>query len=293
VLNDNPHIEKPPLPSMPAGVVVRETICKTLLTVSRLGDYSMNCYVGCQHACAYCYARFIQRFKPHEEPWGTFVDVKINAVEALERQLRRAKPGAVFVSSACDGWQPLEERFCLTRECCRLLIEKGFTVHALTKGALILRDLDVLARGPSRVAVTLTCLDESLRKIWEPQATPIQQRIEVLRAARLAGIETGVMLGPLLPFLTDSQDYVDRLLERVAEEDVDVIWVDALNPRPKVWESLVVVLRRHYPELLSRYRAVLFSPLVREAYCQALHERVKRAAERLGIADRVVACMKQ
>jgi hypothetical protein len=81
-------------------------------------------------------------------------------------------------------------------------------------------------------------------------------------------------------------------LERVAEEDVDVIWVDALNPRPKVWESLVAVLRRHYPQLLSRYRAVLFSPLVREAYCQALHERVTRAAKRLGIADRVVACMK-
>lgn len=292
VLNNSPHDEKPSALPGPPGVVVRETFCKTLLTVSRLGDYSMNCYVGCQHACAYCYARFMQRFKPHPEPWGMFVDVKTNALEALERQLRKARPGTVFVSSACDGWQPIEERFLLTRECCRLLVEKGFTVHALTKSALILRDLDILARGPSRVSVTLTCLDEPLRAIWEPQAATVQRRIEVLRAAHRAGIETGVMLGPLLPFLSDSQDYVDRLLERVAEERVDVIWVDALNPRPKVWESLVAVLRRHYPELLNRYRAVLFSPPVREAYCQALHERVIRAAKRLHLEDRVSACMK-
>ncbi len=81
----------------PVKPVVRETVCKSILNRSGLSDYSLNCYTGCTHACVYCYARFMQRFHPHDEPWGAFVDVKVNAVEVLKRQLRRAEPGTVFV----------------------------------------------------------------------------------------------------------------------------------------------------------------------------------------------------
>ena len=91
--------------------VVRETVCRTILNRTSLGDYSLNCYTGCEHACVYCYARFMQRFHPHPEVWGEFVDVKVNAVEVLKRQLRRAKLGEVFVSSVCDGWQPVEREW--------------------------------------------------------------------------------------------------------------------------------------------------------------------------------------
>ena len=79
-------------PAVPDGllrqVIVRETVCKSILNRSGLSDYSLNCYTGCTHACVYCYARFMQRFHPHDEPWGAFVDVKVNAVEVLKRQLR-------------------------------------------------------------------------------------------------------------------------------------------------------------------------------------------------------------
>ena len=101
-------------------VAVRETVCKTILNRGGISDYSLNCYTGCAHGCAYCYARYMQRFHPHAEPWGRFVDVKINAVEVLKRQLRRAAPGDVFVSSACDAWQPVEVRY-----------GEGFEAHLL------------------------------------------------------------------------------------------------------------------------------------------------------------------
>ena len=81
-------------------IVVRETPYKSVLNRNGSGEYSLNCYTGCAHACVYCYARFMQRFHPHLEPWGAFVAVKVNAIEALRRQLRRAPPGNVFVSSA-------------------------------------------------------------------------------------------------------------------------------------------------------------------------------------------------
>jgi len=270
--------------------VVREVECKTILNRSKLGDYSLNCYTGCTHGCVYCYARYMQRFHPHPEPWGGFVDVKVNAVEVLQRQVGRMAPGAVFVSSACDAWQPMERDRRLTRACVALLLEYGFRVNALTKSALVLRDLDVFAGANGRIGVTVTCLDEGLRRLWEPNASPVEERFRVLAEARDAGVETAVMFGPLLPFLSDDQDTLEAMFARAAELDVSVIWTDALNPRPKVWESVSAFLERHFPELRERYRRMLFSERMRAAYVKALHERVVAAAKRTGTEKRVAGC---
>jgi DNA repair photolyase len=271
--------------------MVRETVCKTILNRSGLSDYSLNCYTGCTHACAYCYARFMQRFHPHDEPWGAFVDVKVNAVEVLKRQLRRAQPGTVFVSSACDGWQPVESRWRLTRRCCELLLERGFRIHLLTKSALVLRDLDLFAGHPVQIGVTLTTLDERLSRSWEPGAASVQERIAVIETARRAGLATGIMFGPLLPFLSDSQESIDALLEQAAVLEVDQIWVDALNARPRVWPAVAALLRAEFPQLWQRCRKILFDPPSRAAYLKEIKARVDDAARRKSLTDRVAACM--
>jgi len=270
--------------------VVREITCKSVLNKCSIGDYSLNCYVGCAHGCGYCYARYMQRFHPHEEPWGRFVDVKTNAVEVLEKQIRRMPPGSVFMSSACDGWQPLEKTWRLTRECCRILLEHGFRVNALTKSALILRDLDIFAKGNARVGVTVTTPDERLAALWEPGASTVSERFNVLAQAHDAGIETSIMFGPLLPFLSDNEASLDALFEQAARLQVNVIWVDTLNARPKVWDSVRATLRRHFPELEERYRRMLFAPVVRKAYIKALGEWVRGAAKRHGVLDRLAGC---
>lgn len=280
--------QKPPEAGQ--GIVVRETTCKTILNKTSIGDYSLNCYTGCAHGCVYCYARFMQRFHPHPEPWGEFVDIKVNAVEALKRQLQRAASGDVFMSSACDGWQPVEAERELTRRCCELLLEGGFKVNVLTKSALVLRDLEVLCRGSARVGVTLTTLDEELAALWEPKASSVGERLEVLERAKRAGLPTSVMLGPLLPFLSDDQASIDALCRTAAELDVDVIWVDALNPRPRVWPAVEELLRRHWRELLPRYGRMLFHEETRQAYLAAFRERVKRAARRFSLTDRLAGC---
>ena len=271
--------------------IVRETVCKTILNRSGLSDYSLNCYTGCTHACVYCYARFMQRFHPHDEPWGAFVDVKVNAVEVLKRQLRRAKPGTVFMSSACDGWQPIEAEWRLTRRCCELLLEHGFQVHVLTKSALVLRDLDVFAGHPARIGITLTTLDERLRELWEPGTASVQERLAVIEAAKDAGLQTSVMFGPLLPFLSDSQAAIDALLEQAADVGVDRIWVDARNPRPRVWAAIAELLRANFPELLQPYQKILFDQASRTLYLEEIRGRVELAAQRASVAERVAACM--
>ncbi|NPV47072.1 MAG: radical SAM protein [Armatimonadetes bacterium] len=270
--------------------VVRETPCKSILNRSGIGDYSLNCYTGCTHACVYCYARFMQRFHPHEESWGDFVDVKSNAVEVLARQLRRAQPGSVFVSSACDGWQPEEAKRQLTRECCRLLVAHNFQVNILTKSALVLRDLDILADSPARVGVTVTTPDPHLQRLWEPRCATVEQRWQVLAEAKATDLRTSVMFGPLLPFLSDSLEVLLEMMTRAGDLGVDSIWVDQLNPRPRVWPAVQELLRREFPDLLWPYRKVLFDKSSRQAYIAQLRRRVRAASEKLKLTDRVSGC---
>ena len=271
-------------------VVIRETSCKTILNRTSISDYSLNCYTGCAHSCIYCYARFMQRFHPHPEPWGKFVDIKLNAVEVLERQLRRAAPGAVFVSSACDGWQPIEAECKLTRQCCDLLIKHGFRIEALTKSSLVLRDLDIFSGRNTRIGVTVTTLDECLRRLWEPNSSSIEERFRIISEADAVGVETAIMFGPLLPFLSDSQESINSMFQRAAELSVGVIWVDALNPRPKVWSSIDSLLRKKYPDLLERYRQILFDRKTRAAYLSELRHSVTQAGTKFSLADKVTVC---
>jgi DNA repair photolyase len=274
-------------PRVVRGVAVREVPCKSLLNRWSDGGYSFNCYTGCGHACVYCYARFMQRFHPHDEPWGRFVDVKVNAAEVLARQLRRLEPGSVFTCSACDGWQPIERRYKLTRRCCEMLLEAGFRLNVLTKSDLVLRDLELFAGREASVGVTITTPYEPQAKLWEPRASSVAARARVLREAKAAGLATSVMFGPLLPALSDTPEALRRLFAIAAEADVDRIWTDALNPRPRVWPSVQAMLRHHRPELLDLYRSVLFDRAFRARYVDGLHAEIRRAACEAGLADRL------
>ena len=269
------------------GLVVREVTCKSLLNRSRNGSYSFNCYTGCGHGCVYCYARFMQRFHPHEEPWGEFVDVKVDAPDVLVRQLRRLRPGSVFTCSACDGWQRVEQHYELTRRCCQLLLEAGFRLDILTKSELVLRDIDVLERGDVRLGVTITTTDETLARLWEPRASSVSARLQVLKEAKAAGLETSVMFGPLLPAVSDTPEALSELFSIAAAADVDQIWTDSLNPRPRVWPSIQTFLRRHRSDLLPMYRCVLFDRTHRERYVADLNDRIRVAAADAGLADRL------
>ena len=155
----------------------------------------------------------------------------------------------------------------------------------------MLRDLDVFAGRPVQIGVTLTTLDERLRELWEPGAASVQERFRVIEAARRAGLQTSVMFGPLLPFLSDSQAAIDALLGRAAELGIDRIWVDALNPRPRVWPAVAELLRAKFPDLVQPYRKILFDPPSRAMYLKELRNRIDDAARRKSLTRRISACM--
>jgi len=210
-------------------VRVTEVEAKSILNKSKIFDYCLNAYTGCQVNCRYCYARlFMRRYSGHTEPWGAFVDVKVNAPELLRKQLVRAKRGTVWVSSVCDPYQPLEACFKLTRQCLVELAANEFPVNIQTKSTLILRDLDIIEKFEAiEVGMTITTDDERLAKIFEPGAPPVAARIEALGAIRSRGIRTFAFIGPLLP------GNPQRLITAL-EGKVDRILIDRMNYLPTI-----------------------------------------------------------
>ena len=181
-------------------ITIQEVQAKTILSVSKIHDYVINPYTGCQHACSYCYARFMKRFTGHIEPWGEFVDVKINAPILLKKEIVKKKRGEVWVSGVCDPYQPLEAKYLLTRKCLEILAQHDWPVIIQTRSPLVLRDQDVIKRAHNfEVGFSITTADDKIRKLFEPNAPSIQDRIKALDELHQAGIKTYAMIAPMLP----------------------------------------------------------------------------------------------
>lgn len=181
-------------------MIIKEIKAKTILSKSQVFDYALNAYVGCQHRCTYCYARFMKRFTGHREQWGEFVDVKINAADLLIREIMKKKKGHVWISGVCDAYQHIEQRYMITRRCLEILVEHGWPVRIQTKSPLVLRDIIILKRAAdAEVGFTITTADERVRSFFEPGAPPIKERISALGILHAEGIKTYVMVAPMLP----------------------------------------------------------------------------------------------
>ncbi|MGQ9493282.1 MAG: radical SAM protein [Anaerolineae bacterium] len=266
-------------------MIAREITCKSALTRSGIGgvDYALNPYVGCQHGCVYCYAVFMKRFTGHHEEWGQFVDVRVNIPQVLAKQLKRAKPGTVSLGTVTDAYQPLERQYELSRQCLQALVAyPHFATTVLTKSALVLRDLDVLREMKGvEVAFTITTLDDSVRRILEPHASPIPQRIEALARLHEAGISAWAFFGPALPVFSDSAEAIDAFFAALAQTGISRILIDTLNLTSASWGRLQPILEKHYPEVLDIYRLIWRD---RQGYATALAKRVAHVAERHNVA---------
>jgi DNA repair photolyase len=181
-------------------LVVKEILARTILSRSKIYPYVVNPYTGCQHSCSYCYARFMKRVTGHKEPWGEFVDVKINAAELLLGEIRKKKRNRVWISGVCDPYQPLEEHYRLTRQCLEILSQNNWPVIIQTRSPLVLRDIDIIREFQDiEVGLSVTTADDSIRKLFEPDAPPITDRIHALDVLHNAGIRTYAMIAPVLP----------------------------------------------------------------------------------------------
>ena len=211
------------------GPVVREIQAKSILNPSKIHDYCVNPFTGCEIGCVYCYAAlFMRRYSGHEEPWGEFVDVKVNAPALLAKQIMKAKRGTIWFASVCDPYQPLEERYALTRRLLEVIVGRDLPVEIQTKSARVRRDLDVIRRIPNvDVGFTIATDDETIAGMFEPNASPVRERVETLREFKAAGIPTFAFAGPLLP---GNPERLAGLLAGAVER----VLIDRMNYLPAV-----------------------------------------------------------
>ena len=244
---------------------VREIFSKSVLTKTAITsfDYCINPYIGCGHGCRYCYASFMKRFTGHREPWGEFIDVKVNASHLLRKQLKRARQGIVALSTVTDPYQPLEEKYQLTRRCLEALLDHQFSINILTRSPLCLRDIDLFKQFKKiEVGLSITTHDEGIKTIFEPHSPSIQSRVKTLRALRKEGIGTYAFIGPMLPL--DPIPMVTML-----EGLVDEVLIDRMNYPTKVKPI---------------YRKAKLDQYLEEDYFHLVGTELKERFERKGIA---------
>ncbi len=235
----------------------------------------------------------MKKFKDRPEDWGDFVDVKVNAPEILAKQLPKIKPPKeVFMSSICDAWQPIEAKYRLSRACLKLLLEAGLEVSILTKSSLIMRDFDILAeyKTPS-LGMTITTMDLGLQKALEPYASSAQDRINTLKTAGEKGIKTWVFLGPLIPEFSDTGANLEAVFRALKGLDLDQIYVDRLNPRWGVLQSLQKGIGRR--EDYTKFRLLIYKvndPARYAEYSRQLKDKTREYACQFGLSNKLRFC---
>ena len=183
-------------------MIIKDIEVKTVLSKSNLpvSDYAVNPYVGCLHACKYCYASFMKRFTNHPEPWGTFLDIKH---WPDIKNPAKYKGKELFLSSVTDPYQPHEAKYKRTRALLEQMRGSGAKISISTKSDLILRDLDLIKTFPdARVSWSINTLDEDFRRAMD-NGVSIERRLEAMRRFYEAGVQTTCFISPIFPGLTD------------------------------------------------------------------------------------------
>jgi len=250
----------------PQKIEIEEVTCKSALTGSGQ-DYRLNPYIGCQHACLYCYATYIARWRNKSCPWGSWVQVKTNMPEVLAKELNRKKGIHIMFSTVCDVYQPVEKKFQITHQCLEVLryfVCQDFLmkIFILTKSNLILRDLDLLKKFPKKslkIGFTITTPYDKISKQFEPYAPSSSRRFEAAKILKENGFTVGMNISPVLPYFTERE--IKTMLDMAKKIKLDSVDFDTLNyanrhGSKKLWP----IYNRTGKQAVERLKAAKYDP---------------------------------
>ena len=246
------------------GVRYEEVECKSVLNRVQGMDFrwSINPYKGCVHGCHYCFARRYHGFidlNPDDD-FSSLILVRTNAPEVLRRELSRRswKRETVALGTATDPYQPIEGRYRLTRGILEALRDFRTPVGIVTKGTMIVRDIDVLAdlarRAGASVCMSITTLDRDTWRRLEPGTAPPHQRLRAVQRLSEAGVEAGVLVAPIVPGMTDASADLRDLVKAAADHGARFVGARILALQGTVKDHFLGFMREEYPELLAEYR---------------------------------------
>ena len=260
-----------------ADIRINHIETRSVMTKSNtpLGGYSVNPYVGCPHACRYCYASFMKRFTGHTEPWGTFIDVKHWPAIKDAKKYAGQK---IVIGTVTDGYNPLEETYENTRRLLEELKDSGGDIVICTKSDLALRDLDLLKEVNEKCRLTVSwsvnTLDEEFRNDMDAAAS-IERRLSAMKKVYDAGIRTICFISPVFPGITD----IEVIFER-AKDQCDLIWLENLNLRGGFKADIMNYIAEKYPELVPLYDSVYNKK--DRSYFEDLERKAREMADKHG-----------
>lgn len=262
-------------------IEIKEIKCRSALSRSGIYgiDYSINPYIGCEHNCSYCFARYMKKFSFSHKEWGDFVHVKINILDVLRSELKKIKGGSILISSVTDAYQPIEEKYELTRKILEELENyRNFEITILTKSKLVIRDVDVIKKMQSvEVGFSISILRDEIKRVIEPRSSEVKERFKALKILKESGIKTYVMIAPILPIITEND--LEKLLESIKSVDVDYILVDKLNIKSGNWQKIKESLKNIDEKLVKIYEYILFSQ--KSDYFIKIKEKIKEICHNL------------
>ena len=232
------------------NIVEKEIQVKDYLTKSNLpsSDYVINPYVGCPHGCKYCYASFMKRFTGHKEEWGTFIDIKRCDKKINTKKLENK---TIFLSSVTDCYNKFEEKYKITREILKELINVNCNLNISTKSKLILRDIDLLKQMKNlTVSMSINTLDENFKNDMD-NASSIKERLNTLRELHENGIYTVLFMSPIFPYITNFKEIIET-----SKEYIDEYWFENLNLRGDYKTKILLYIREKYPKLMNKYNDI-------------------------------------
>ena len=275
----------------------REEPCKSALNrVKGMGfKWSLNPYMGCAHQCTFCYVRAFERRaeRPSDDRYGASIRVKVNVAQVLERELHRKswKGELIAVGAATDPYQPAEGRYRLTRACLSVIAESYNPVSIITRGPMVVRDLDVLQTAAARAEVSVTfsvpTLDQTIWRFTEPHTAPPIQRLRALRTLIDGGIRAGVGLAPILPGLSDDPRLLEDVVKAARDHGATHVWANVLYLRPGTREHFLDKLALVWPELIPMYERMYGGrAYLGKAEADPVRSRVRDLAQRFEVSDR-------
>jgi DNA repair photolyase len=278
------------------SVQYREEPCRTALNrvTGMPFPWSLNPYMGCVHRCTFCYVRAFERRadRPSDDRYGQTIRVKVNVAAVLARELARPswKGELVAIGAATDPYQPAEGRYRLTRGCLEALARARNPLSLVTRGPMIVRDVDVLSEASRRAAVdvnfSIPTLDPDIWRKTEPGTAPPRQRLRALRTLVDAGVKAGVGMAPLLPGLSDRPELLADVVRAAREAGATHVWCNLLYLQPGTREHFLEHLARDWPEERERYQRLYPRAYLDPRDAEPIRAEVARLRERYGIADR-------
>ena len=277
---------------MGSGAVYREITVKSALTRVQGMPFawSLNPYYGCERACVYCYSREYHARRGLDTGAGfdREIDVKINFPELLARELRGLrKRETVALGTATDPYQQCEGRYRITRRTLEALVASPLPLVVITKGSMVVRDIDLLSKLDAKVCMSIGTISEELARTSEPHASPPKARLEAVRRLVAAGIDAGVLAAPILPGLSDSEASLDAVAAAAASHGATFFSTRPLKLDPGVKPHYFAFLAEHHPALLAS-SAARFADRVNpeHSYVDALEERARRVRSRYEFKER-------